>query len=98
LPEAVTPLQKASEADPKDAQTWFLLGGALASEIETKQEGTKMTYTFPPGLTDAYQHCIDADPNGPYAAQAKTALDGLVALSGGVETTVGQRPQTKKKK
>ena len=98
LPEAVTPLQKASEADPKDAQTWFLLGGALASEIETKQEGNKMTYTFPPGLTDAYQHCIDADPNGPYAAQAKTALDGLVALSGGVETSVGQRPQTKKKK
>jgi len=98
LQEAVTPLQKASEADPKDAQTWFLLGGALSAEIETKQEGTKMTYTFPPGLTDAYQHCIDADPNGPYAAQAKTALDGLTQLSGGVETTIGERAQAKKKK
>jgi hypothetical protein len=59
-----------------------------------------MTYIFPPGLTDAYQHCIDADPNGPYAGQAKTALDGLVALSGGVVTSTGERAKaaTKKKK
>ncbi|MBZ5500854.1 MAG: carboxypeptidase regulatory-like domain-containing protein [Acidobacteriia bacterium] len=98
LAEAVMPLQKATEADPKDAQTWFLLGGALAATIGTKQEGNKMTYIFPPGLTDAYQHCIDADPNGPYAGQAKTALDGLVALSGGVETSVGERAKAKKKK
>jgi len=98
LAEAVAPLQKATAADPKDAQTWFLLGGALAATIGTKQEGNKMTYIFPPGLTDAYQHCIDADPNGPYAGQAKTALDGLVALSGGVETSVGDREKAKKKK
>ncbi len=98
LPEAVLPLQKATEADPKDAQTWFMLGGALAATIGTKQEGNKMTYIFPPGLTDAYQHCIDADPSGPYAGQAKTALDGLVALSGGVETSVGEREKAKRKK
>jgi tetratricopeptide (TPR) repeat protein len=100
LAEAVAPLQKATGADPKDAQTWFLLGGALAATIETKQEGNKLTYIFPPGLTDAYQHCIDADPNGPYAGQAKTALDGLVALSGGVVTSTGERAKaaTKKKK
>jgi len=98
LAEAVVPLQKATAADPKDAQTWFLLGGALAATIGTKQEGNKMTYIFPPGLTDAYQHCIDADPNGPYAGQAKTALDGLVALSGGVETSVGDREKARKKK
>lgn len=98
LAEAVAPLQKASQADPKDAQTWFLLGGALAATIQTKQEGNKMTYIFPPGLTDAYQHCIDADPNGPYAAQAKTAMDGLTALSGGVETSVGEKPKQPQKK
>ena len=98
LPEAVMPLQKASEADPKDAQTWFLLGGALASQIGTKQEGNKMTYIFPPGLTDAYQHCMDVDPSGPYAAQAKTALDGLNTLSGGVETSLGEKEKAKKKK
>jgi tetratricopeptide (TPR) repeat protein len=98
LAEAVVPLQKASQADPKDAQTWFLLGGALASQIVTKQEGTKLTYTFPPGLIDAYQQCIAADPNGPYAGQAKATLDGLNQLSGGTSTLVNEKkPSTKKK-
>jgi tetratricopeptide (TPR) repeat protein len=98
LSEAVVPLQKATTADPKDAQAWFLLGGALASQIVTKQEGTKLTYTFPPGLLDAYQQCITVDPNGPYAAQAKATLDGLNQLSGGTSTLVNEKkPSTKKK-
>jgi tetratricopeptide (TPR) repeat protein len=97
LAEALVPLQKATTADPKDAQAWYLLGGALANEITSKQEGTKLTYTFPPGLTDAYQHCIDADPNGPYAAQAKATLDGLNQLSGGTSTLVNERKPSKKK-
>jgi tetratricopeptide (TPR) repeat protein len=96
LAEAVVPLQKATAADAKDAQAWFLLGGALTSQITSKQEGTKLTYTFPPGLTDAYQHCIDADPNGPYAAQAKATLDGLNQLSGGTSTLVNERKSKKK--
>lgn len=95
LPAAVTPLQKASAADPKDAQTWFLLGGALTSQITSKQEGTQLTYTFPPGLVEAYQHCIDADPNGPYAAQAKQTLDGLNQLSGGTSTLVNEKKKKK---
>jgi tetratricopeptide (TPR) repeat protein len=98
LAEAVVPLQKATAADAKDAQAWFLLGGALTSEITSKQEGNKLTYTFPPGLTDAYQHCIDADPTGPYAAQAKATLDGLNQLSGGTSTIVNERKPAKKKK
>ena len=96
LAEAAVPLQKATTADPKDAQAWYLLGGALANQITSKQEGTKLTYTFPPGLTDAYQHCIDADPNGPYAAQAKATLDGLNQLSGGTSTLVNERKSKKK--
>jgi tetratricopeptide (TPR) repeat protein len=95
LAEAVVPLQKATAADPKDAQAWFLLGGALTSQITSKQEGNKLTYTFPPGLTDAYQHCIDADPNGPYAAQAKATLDGLNQLTGGTSTIVNERKSKK---
>lgn len=99
LAAAVVPLQKATTADPKDAQAWYLLGGALASEIVTKQEGTKLTYTFPPGLIDAYQHCIDADPSGPYAAQAKATLDGLNQLAGGTSTLVNEKkPSSSKKK
>jgi tetratricopeptide (TPR) repeat protein len=95
LGAAVVPLQKAAAADAKDAQTWFLLGGALTSQITSKQDGNKLTYTFPPGLTDAYQHCIDADPNGPYAAQAKQTLDGLNQLSGGTSTLVNEKKKKK---
>jgi tetratricopeptide (TPR) repeat protein len=98
MKDAVAPLQKATTADPKDAQAWFLLGGAYTGMIEPKQEGEKMTYIIPPGATDAYQKCIDTDANGPYAPQCKQGLDGLAALSGGDLTAVGMRPKTEKKK
>lgn|ERR1700690_70944 len=94
LAEAVTPLQKAAQADPKDAQTWFLLGGALTATIDTKQEGEKLIYIIPPGTGDAYQKCMDAAPSGPYAAQCKAALDGLAALSGGEETKVSKKKKS----
>ena len=96
MKEAIEPLKKASEADPKDAQTWFLLGGAYAGTIDSKQEGDKLIYIIPPGTLEAYQKCIDAAPNGPYAPQAKSALDGLTALEGGDQTTIGKRSAKKK--
>jgi tetratricopeptide (TPR) repeat protein len=95
LKDAIVPFQKATLADPKDAQSWFLLGGALTGSIDTKQEGDKVMYIVPPGTTDAYQKCIDADPNGPYAPQAKAALDSLAQLSGGAQTTVQERKKKK---
>ena len=85
------PASESHSADPKDAQTWYLLGGSLTAMIVPKQEGDKITYDIPPGTTDAYQKCIDAAPTGPYAPQAKEALDNLAALSGGVSTTEGQK-------
>lgn len=91
--EAATAFQKVSQLDPKDAQNWFLLGSSLAAQIDSKQEGGKEIYVIPPGTTDAYQKCIDADPSGPYAPQCKAGLDELAQLSGGQSTTV-----TKKKK
>jgi tetratricopeptide (TPR) repeat protein len=94
--EAVTPLQKATAADPKDAQSWFLLGGALSATITPKQEGEKMTYVIPPGTTEAYQKAIDVAPTGPYAQQAKESLDQLAALSGGEATSISSK-KTKKK-
>src|ERR1700735_151843 len=98
LKDAVPPLQKATAADAKDAQGWFLLGSAYMGMIETKQEGDKMTYTIPPGAADSYQKAIDADPNGPYAAQAKQMLDSIAQMSGGEQTNVGMRPKSTKKK
>jgi tetratricopeptide (TPR) repeat protein len=94
--EAVPSLQKATQLDPKDAQSWFLLGGALSATITPKQEGEKMTYVIPPGTTEAYQKAIDVAPSGPYAQQAKESLDQLAALSGGESTTISSR-KTKKK-
>lgn len=98
MTESVPVLQKATAADPKDAQTWFLLGGSLTAMIVPTQAGDKITYAIPPGTTDAYQKCIDAAPTGPYAPQAKEALDNLAALSGGVSTTEGQKSAPAKKK
>jgi tetratricopeptide (TPR) repeat protein len=95
--DAVPPLEKASQADPKDAQTWFLIGSAYTGLIEPKQEGDKITYIIPPGASEAFQKCIDLDPNGPYAAQAKQNLDALAAMGAGDSTTVGARKPAKKK-
>jgi tetratricopeptide (TPR) repeat protein len=97
LKEAIAPLQKATNADAKDAQAWYLLGGAYMGTIEAKQVGDKMTYDIPPGAGDAYQKCIDADPNGPYAPQCKMMLDSITAMGGGQATTVGEVPKKKKK-
>lgn len=96
LKDAITPFQKATQANPKDAQAWFLLGSAYTGTIDTRQEGDKVVYIVPPGTSDAYQKAIDADPAGPYAAQAKAALENIAQLSGGVATQVGSDPGAKK--
>jgi tetratricopeptide (TPR) repeat protein len=95
MKDAADSLQKAANANPKDAQTWYLLGNAYTGEIDSKQEGDKLIYIIPPGTTEAYQKCIDADPNGPYAAQAKAALDGLAQMSGGESLTVAAKKKKK---
>jgi tetratricopeptide (TPR) repeat protein len=94
--DAVPPLQKATQLNPKDVQAWFLLGSAYTGLIAPNQQGDKMTYDIPPGTTDAYQKVIDLDPNGAYAVQAKQNLDALAAMAGGDATAVGVRPKKKK--
>jgi tetratricopeptide (TPR) repeat protein len=89
--EAVAAFQKVTTADPKDAQSWFLLGSCLSAQIDSKQEGSKEVYVIPPGTSDAYQKCIDAAPTGPYAPQCKAGLDELAQLSGGIATSVGKK-------
>ena len=98
LKDAIVPFQKATQANPKDAQAYFLLGSAYTGTIDTKQEGDKVVYLIPPGTSEAYQKCIDVDPNGPYAPQAKAALDNIAQLSGGVQTQIGTDSSAKKKK
>lgn len=81
MKDAIVPLQKATQANPKDAEMWFMLGSALAATAETKQQGNQTITVFPPGTADAFQKCIDADPNGPYASQAKDVLSEMASLS-----------------
>jgi len=88
LNEAVVPLQKATELLPNNAQAWYLLGAALVSEMDFKQEGEKSIPVLKPGTVEAYQKCLALDPNGPWGAQAKDAIDALNAQGAGIDTKV----------
>ena len=89
--DAVVPLQKATQANPQDAQSWWLLGGALTAMMECKQEGEKMNCTPAPGTQDAYQKCIAIGPDSATGKACKEALDGVLAATGGVDTTVSKK-------
>jgi tetratricopeptide (TPR) repeat protein len=89
MQEAVEPLQKATQVDPKNAQGWYLLGACLVASADYKQVGDKMEVTLKPGTVEAYQKAVELDPNGPYGQQAKQGLDAVQALTGGIETKVG---------
>lgn len=91
MKDAVPPLQKATQISPKDADIWFLLGGALAGNIETKQEGEKMIYILPPGTLDAYKKYIELAPNGPHAAESQSMIDALGQYSQGEDITVSKK-------
>jgi tetratricopeptide (TPR) repeat protein len=81
MKDAIVPLQKATQANPKDAEMWYTLGSALLATAETKQQGNQTITIFPPGTADAFQKCIDADPNGPYASQAKDVLTEMASMN-----------------
>jgi tetratricopeptide (TPR) repeat protein len=92
---AITAWKKTTQLDPKDAQAWFLFGTALLATVETKQEGNMKASVFLPGTAEAFQTCIDANPNGPYASQAKEVLDALASMSAGEKTTVRDKKNRK---
>jgi tetratricopeptide (TPR) repeat protein len=87
-PGIVDMMKKATQLDPNSAQGWFLLGAALAANIQAKQEGEKIVFTLLPGTVEAYQKCLDLNPNGPLAAQARQGLEELKAMGVGIDTKV----------
>jgi tetratricopeptide (TPR) repeat protein len=94
LKEAVEPLKKASELDPKNPQVWYLLGAALVGSMETKKNGDKLEFIIQPGTVEAYQKAVELDPNGgpnSYGAQAKLGLEALQQISPGIDTKVNVR-------
>jgi len=96
MADAVDPLKKATELDPANAQAWYLLGAALVNTMGFKQEGDKVIPILQPGTVEAYQKCIELDPNGVYGQQAKQGLEQLEAMGLGISTKV-KAPAKKKK-
>ena len=91
MKEAIDPLKKATEVDPKNPDGWYLLGASLLAGMDYKQEGDKITYIVLPGTADAYQKYLDLAPNGPHAQECKDALASLAALGQGVETKISRK-------
>ncbi len=86
--EAVEPLQKATQLEPKNAQAWYVLGASLVPLADFKEEKGKLTMTPKPGTLEAYQKAIELDPNGPYGAQAKDGLAQLEQMGAGISTSI----------
>jgi tetratricopeptide (TPR) repeat protein len=80
MADAVAPLQKATQLNPKDATAWKMLGDSLSNSITTKEANGKTVYVIPPGIFEAYRHYLELEPNGVYAAQVKATLDGFEQL------------------
>jgi tetratricopeptide (TPR) repeat protein len=93
-PGIVDMLKKATDLDPKNAQGWFLYGASLAANMQTKQEGEKIVFILLPGTVEAYQKCIEMEPDGQLATLARQALEGLKSMGLGVDTKVST-PKTK---
>ena len=94
MKDAIVPLQKASQADPKDQMTWYMLGSAQANTMDAsncKQQGNQMICIPPPGTAEAYQKCIDAGAANATGQLCKGALEGLIAASGGQDLSVGKK-------
>ena len=72
---AATAWRNAATLDPTNAEVWFQLGRSLLEMAQFRRDGEKVIETFPDGTGEALHKCIDADPNGPYARQAKELLD-----------------------
>ncbi len=90
MTEAIEPLKKAVELDPKNAQGWYLLATCMVADPSIyKQVGDKIEVTPKPGTVEAYQKAIDLDPSGSYGLQAKQGLENLQKLTGGIETKIG---------
>ena len=86
--EAVDPLKKATELDPKNPQAWYLLGTVLVGTMGFKKVGDKDVPDVQPGTVEAYQHAVELDPNGTWGTQAKQGLDMLQQIAPGIATSV----------
>lgn len=83
---AVDPLQKATQADPTNADTWYLLGEALMNTMQSKMVNGKLTAVVQPGTAESFEKYLSLAPTGPHAADCQQALQVLQQLGVGVNT------------
>ena len=95
MKEAVDPFQKSLAIDPKNAQTWFLLGQCLMNTMGQKQEGDKIIPIIQPGTVEAFQKAVALDPGGTWGTQAQQDLDALQSMGVGIDTKYKAPPKGK---
>src|SRR5207248_6542391 len=61
------------ELDPKNPQTWYLLGASLVYKMTLKKVGDKEIPEFAPGTIEAYQKAIELDPMARTASRPRRA-------------------------
>jgi Flp pilus assembly protein TadD len=76
---AVDPLRKAIEYDPTRAEAHYWLGMCLFNQSEYKTEGGEMKTIVPAGTREAFERYLQLQPNGQYAADAKSMLEAIDA-------------------
>ena len=81
LLDSIAPLKKVTLLNPQDSLAWKLLGDSLLSTMTSKSQDGKIVYVIPPGTVEAYQRYLQLEPNGPYAGQVKSVLEGLAQFT-----------------
>lgn len=75
IDETVAAADKAIAADPNRPIPYYLKGQALINKATVDPKTQKIV--APPGCAEAYQKYLDLQPNGPFAADAKSVLAEL---------------------
>jgi tetratricopeptide (TPR) repeat protein len=90
MDNAAAAFKKATEADPKYANAFFMEGRSLLGKLTTDPKTGAVI--APPGTAEALQAYLNLEPNGQFAADAKSMLQ---TISGTVQTEY--KSQKKKK-
>ena len=91
LKEAIEPLQKSTQFDPKRADAHYWLGVCLFGTASTAIEGGQVKTVLLPGTREAFEQYLTLEPSGRFADDAK-------AMLAAVEQTVPAAVKVKKSK
>jgi tetratricopeptide (TPR) repeat protein len=91
LEDRLGAFKKAIEADPKNANAYYLYGQALSEKMFFTPDGK---ISAPPEMTEALNKYLELDPNGKFAQGAK---DLIAAAGQTVRTSYGTKKEPPKK-